>query len=744
MDATIESARLAPSASISGLRGEAIIAAGAVLVAGLTAMSALALNPRFFITDDYATYFMPSFREIARQLYAGHIPLITERLWNGGALIQEYQYAIFNPVSLTLYSIIGNVPNLATAAAIYSVFHIMLFAGGVYLLGRALGASAVHAALAAVVAPTSSAVFYWGAANWIPTLVSSAWLAWAWGFLVLTYRRPSWAPAAALTTALTLLSGWPFANLALAVSAITGAALFVDRGDRTQAHQAVAVVFALIVGGLLAMPAIVPLEIYLSYTGRSVGGGAWATPLSALLEVGMPNFIDSWKVFTGAVDIVPHQTVYVAWFVPLALLNADFRKLMGKPGPLLVGILVIVYAMLSMLPGFWQYRWMFRMLPYFQLAILILSSIALTRAAADGKGWSVGITAAFIGAEVWVAMCAAPALWYIDLLAGYSIGALLFLTVRDRGKFGLRWSLLALGLYLATFWVALWSEVGGETGGRYPHYPNAWSPPVASEIPAEPVVAGPTRYAIFPPLTALDPGQRFWSAFTPGNTGLEHKGTTIVGYSPIGARPYAEHLCFGHLGATSCDDIVARVSRPVGETGEPLLDLMSVDQVIIQRKSDADAFRAARPTWREQRGAAGEWRFTRPQSLGPAPWSTRGVSATVRSASSDRIEMTVENRSMKAGRLSLSRAWYPGWRATLNGKDLEVRPISGFILAVDIPANSAGALTVSFWPAGLSEGLALAAVGALLLAAYLMWPGLLYWPGAVLQRLVRRPTEALA
>ena len=68
---------------------------------------------RFFLTDDYATYFMPGFSEIARLLGQGHFPLLTDRIWNGGALLQEYQYAVFNPVSMLLYVVLGQLDDLA-------------------------------------------------------------------------------------------------------------------------------------------------------------------------------------------------------------------------------------------------------------------------------------------------------------------------------------------------------------------------------------------------------------------------------------------------------------------------------------------------------------------------------------------------------------------------------------------------------------------------------------------------------
>src|SRR5258708_12341894 len=126
---------------------------------------------------------------------------------------------------MLLYMALGQLEDLATAAAVYSVLHIGILAGGAFFLCRVLGCAPRHAFLAAVLAPLADWIFYWGATNWIPALVSMAWLVWAWGFLVLTFRRPAFAPAAAACVALTLLSGWPFADLGLLLSILVPAEL---------------------------------------------------------------------------------------------------------------------------------------------------------------------------------------------------------------------------------------------------------------------------------------------------------------------------------------------------------------------------------------------------------------------------------------------------------------------------------------------------------------------------------------
>ena len=201
----------------------------AAAVAVAAAAAALIVSPRYFFTDDYTTQFVPVFREVARLLGQGHFPLITDRIWQGGALVQEYQYAVFNPVSVLLYVAAWRLDDLRVFAATFSLIHIFILAAGAYFVCRILGCARRHAFLAAVLTPLSDWIFFWGATDWIPGLVSMAWIVWAWGFLILTFRRPVFMPAAAIAVALTITSGWPFADLALLVSVLVAARVLLAR-----------------------------------------------------------------------------------------------------------------------------------------------------------------------------------------------------------------------------------------------------------------------------------------------------------------------------------------------------------------------------------------------------------------------------------------------------------------------------------------------------------------------------------
>lgn len=692
-----------------------LCAAGAVLVAS----SVLLHSPRFFYTDDYQTYFMPAFREIARLIGTGQLPFITDRLWQGGAFLAEYQLAVLNPFSLSLYVLIARMADAAAAAAVFSLAHIAVMAGGVYVLCRALGCRPRHAVFAALIAPTSDWLFYWGAANWVVALVSMAWLPWALGLLALAARDQRWFIPAVLAVAIFLTSGWPFGMLALAVAVAVASLTTLGGAAGLFSAARLRVYGALLAGGLLAAPAVLPLFPYLIFSERPFDAFKWQGDLASLSGIGMPYFITEWRAFDARPQLVSMPMVYVAWFIPVLLLNARWREMWRTPAERTLLVLAASFAVLSMLPYVGHFRWMFRLFLYYDLCLVVLAAVLCTRQAADAAKWRVLPTAAALGYPLLLAVVTVPGHWLWYLASTALVAALIAASLLVR-RFGRgAWLALAVGSNVA---IVLGVNAAYLAGG-YPLYPNRWvSPFTLAE--AETVDRPARQLALFQPFGYRDPGEAFWRAFMPGNTPLFANVISVNGYSPFTFRSYRDAFCFVHLAAIRCDDVVARITRPVGFPRKNLLDLMRIDRVVIAEASVAAAFAAqAGSGWHAAAGPGGATRFSRqpPQALpDPVSWASPGLDvASVVEASPRRISLDIRNADGKAGRIVLARAWYPGWRARLGGDEVEVEVVEGILLAARLPPGRSGRLVFDYWPAGFWPGLWLAAAGLLLVLAVL-------------------------
>ena len=96
------------------------------------------LNRRAFFNDDTQQQFAPMFMAIGRALAHGHWPTLTLQILNGGALVDEYQYGLFNPFTLLACLVISPLNDQAVAGAVFVGLHYAVLASGAYVPGPEL------------------------------------------------------------------------------------------------------------------------------------------------------------------------------------------------------------------------------------------------------------------------------------------------------------------------------------------------------------------------------------------------------------------------------------------------------------------------------------------------------------------------------------------------------------------------------------------------------------------------------
>ncbi len=702
----------------TGLRTE--ILCGLLAAALSIAIAAIPLirSRGFYFTDDDQTYFMPGFLEIARLLKAGELPFLSPRVFQGGSLLAEYQYAVLHPVCLLLYLALDAIPRMDDAASLYALVHIGILAGGVFHLARVVGAHRTAAILAGVSGATSMWLIYWGATNWIPALVSAAWMAWAVALLLRTYGSPAAMPAAAIAVALTILSGWPFADMALlAGSGLCVAAAFLRTRDlRRCARPAI----SLAIGLMLAMPAVLPLAAFLQHAARQPVGPAslhvMQASLTTVLTFGLPIFPNAWRGFGGLMIHVSPPMQYVSWWVPLALINADWARLKTQAGSAAALVLAAtgLFALLAMAPGVWQLRWSFRMLPYMQIGLVIVAAWSISQ---PGHVWrwrrTIGIVAAgsAIAAFQEAELLSVQATVAVDLLCITALVCLLQLRAPRT------WIPAVLAGHAFMFAVVT-SLV--PHSGMVPF----WSPPPERGTYAVPPLAGgDTNLLLFDrAIFFADDGRKLTEAvfreLRHGTTSILG-GPSVTGYSPIRSAGLAS-LCFDYIGSI-CPEGVARLLAVDPTTGASFIDLARVTRVQAQTGDLARSFAdLAGPGWRSHEDEVSV-RFERENAVPPGPGSVSQMTGDLRvlgAAESARRASLDLAPSTQGGRIVWARNWFPGYVARWNGSAVPVEIVNGVFPSVTVPPGPGGTLVLTYRPAGLDVGLALAGLAAL------VWSGL--------------------
>lgn len=683
------------------------------ILAVATAAIPLVHEPAFYFTDDYQSYFLPGFLEIARLIKAGEMPFLTPRLFQGGAFLAEYQYALFNPVSVLLYLALDGFARLDRAAAFFALVHVGLLAGGTHALARVVGVSRPASVLAGLTAATSGWIIYWGAITWIPGLVSAAWLSWAAAALIRTYRTASFVPLAVGAVYLTIASGWPFSDAAIIVGVVAGLPLAFWAGRNWRACARTA--FAAGLGGLLAAPSWMPLAAAIGTSSRqpeSLFNEMLSTPPAVLLAIGVPIWPETWLGFNGWMMHAVPPAQYVSWWVPASLVNASWARLRQPEGRTLALLLAVtgVLAVLAISPGVSQLRWPFRFLPYVQIGFTIVAAWFVTR-----DRWAPRPTLALIVFGGAVALARDPDLFTLQIALTALVAQAAVLALRKEGTERLVFiaasHIVGFGLLTALM------PFNGQLG--------TWpAPMVRSAYVAPPLHPGDTFMVLHgnEHFQAPMPPKVRAAVFTElphSNTALLTGAAAVSGYSPMPARGF-EAICLQRIG-TTCPEAAERLARLDPVTGASTLDLARVVRVAAERGLRADKFAAvAGPSWTRRTGVTADL-FERPKAGPELPGTISAVPAGLQvSEAAEGAQLGQYGvASPKGGRVVWARAWYPGYVAYWNDAPLNVEIVNGFLVSAVVPAGK-GVLILRYTPAGLLPGIAISVLAALALASLMV------------------------
>ena len=189
-------------------------------------------------------------------------------------------------------------------------------------------------------------------------------------------------------------------------------------------------------------------------------------------------------------------------------------------------------------------------------------------------------------------------------------------------------------------------------------------------------------------------------------------------YTVIGYAAYTDDLLMNYHGLTPAGTLDRLFARDP-TTGQPLVDLMAIDNVQIWRHSVPDRHLENPPKgWTVANSDKYTLTWTRDssaQALGTPTWTSPGVTAEVVKNNNDSVELLVDNPTQADGQVVLSRLAWPGY--SVQGPASLADPLRGYLLRVTVPPNTNnGTVIVSFATPGLTLGYGTAAMAVILLA----------------------------
>ena len=768
--------------------------AGAATTGVLVVLFCLSLlrgNPGIFFNDDYQISILPVFADVARSWNAGHLPLLSPYSWACGNLAGEYQYGTFSVFINAVVVLVWKFSlTFAQQAAALSVAHLAVLAAGGYLLARERRLTAPLAGGVGLICALNGWEMGWGATDWFGALAANTWLPWCWWAFEVALKKGEgrteggWMRDAkggcgtrsggrgeaeggerqmeaergggwrerlrfllpAPFVYLLVAAGFPYTDVMLGLVTVWLAVReLVKNGWRWRIPFVLGMGWGL--GLMLSAPAWLSLLEAVHGSGRSqegVGAGnlAWTVPWRALPGLILPNWTVQWSDFAnkpcthGAVElaggIVPLVGVVAGLIVGGRKTWRALRWDLGLLGTVLL---------LCLLPSPGLFRWSFRWLPLFHLALALTGGRALLNLAAgrqqaaseiDG-GWkrgalaewskNPGVWATAAVVSTWVAMRIVHAnnpdprtdsltFWMLGVAVGWTAWEALPMRRSQR--------LWASAL-------AVLASLGGtyhyaETNTGLPIYPVPQSlkgmAPLSSERLYLSFYREPDRYY---KKEQVPPG--FGPVIRLGSMGMYAGVRMINGYSPIMSEGVGKVLHMETHG-----NVPEAVGGPLltGEAGEDgLLARLGVDGIIRTHDYQTPA-RPPEADWAmvhstdegdvyERRGGplarVRAWTSAEP---GGAP-TYAPASVRVVENSRQRVEADVGVPEGGAGALiAFSRPYYPGYRATFNGKRLAVGTFRGMLPTVEVPAGARGKLVLRYVPRAVVLGGVVAAAGVLL------------------------------
>ena len=707
----------------------------AVLVSAVVAVLAqipLLTNRFFYLWDDSAAEFLPVWHRIGTDLLAGHWNPLVPGMWNGGNFAAEALFGIWNPVELLDSVLTALTGDLLIAAIVIKTQFLVLLTLGIYAVCREYRAGRAAAAVVAVALPFSGFTLYFDAASWIAGLMGFAWTAHFW-WSARRYMRGRLNPAVPIVFGLLIVTtGNPYGLLGMVVVACALAVESLAAHDR---HAILRLAGVSAVAASAAALVFLPLVLSAAVTTRSPGSGIMNTGflvpgVGDLLNLSAPAYLPHSVSWHMAFWSVP--ATYLAWFIAPLAPWLDWRRVMRQPRTLIgVGLLAVVYLAMAVGPSqIWLFRWPLRVIEYAYLGLCIVLARALTAPPrTDLARRRTVATAVIILVGGYLSWSAQPGRAVTVIAATALVGALSWLMVR-KVRAGRPLSRLLIGGTVAVL---------GFQAVAFPANQNVtdWHPQhdVASMKQHFGTLYQGNTLMVGDPLTEADRlgRRRVWHDL-PGGSLLQVAGvTSLNNYTGVSYRAYMRHLCMSYYGGT-CQSLYTNLWRKDTDSPARLADLLRLQTVVVQTQQHVlDALKPpvvpgkkpAKPLtvpagWSVR---ALDDHTALLHRLKPLPWPDGRVSYTAASAhvtaddvASDGVGETV--RYTGSGEVRIAALLWPGWRATVDGRQVQLKGTDVGIIKVLLPPSRRGGSTLklSFRPPGYKIGEAMALLGLCLAA----------------------------
>jgi len=715
------------------------ITAGVIVVAFCLIL--LWHNPLAFWNDDYQLSVLPVFADMARSWSEGNWPILSPYSWVCGNLTGEFQYGTFSVFINAAVILIWKFPlTFPQQAAALSITHLFVLAIGAFLLARDRGFSIPLSTFVALVASLSGWIICWGATDWFGALGAFTWLPWVWwgAKRALDPQRTKWRflwPAPFVYLVVT--GGFPYTvlMLLLLIGWLSVKTMWERRerrdGRDTEVPPTLAMLpmlFGVALGFGLSAPAWLAILDLVQGSARELQSPAahwqWLVPPAALPGLILPCWTVNWADFSSR--YLPHTATELAsgLVAPAALIAGLLWR-----GRVLVKqikwelLLLLLVLLLCMIPTAGLFRWSFRWLPFFHLALAICAAEALQMAPRSATVATTTLGLVVLTAIAMLILRASgpyafPLVWiFIALAAGWYLSELALRDFEFRTWIPVSITFLA---FLTTYYFM-------PTNCGVPTY--NFSQELLKPAPLD---RARLYLSIYPwaELTycVANKPEPVGQTLRPGSTSMWAGLHFINGYSPVRPAGVAREFATSIHGEINPKVGSYLLNSQAGKDGE--LALLGVDGIVVARELDITPQPSSE--WEQivstdegrifHRRGAPLARVRSVASIDSRP-NEQFVASTISQIddSRNRVEVDVDvPNGDRSALLTFSRPYFRGYQARLGDQTLAVTSYRGLFPVIEIPAGTYGRLTLAYRPNWLIWGRAATIACALIIALSLL------------------------
>lgn len=690
-----------------------------VVVAVVAGVLRLIVNPSFYFADDTQLGALGQWYALGEHLLSGSLPLLDPGAWQGGNYLAEGQWGIISPVTWMIAVATRLAPDVLVVATVVKIAFLAIMALGTFLLAREFGADGPWSGVAGVLAPLGGFTVYMDAPSWVTGLMTTAFLPWAWWGLKRLERGRS--PFAFFITSFLLVTvGYVYGTIVLAlVLIVEGTLSAAERRWRTLGLVIGAAVWA----GLWAIVIYLPGVLTAPVTKRGDFSVAFAGFLSADLAdygaVASPSATASVLAWFGPTTQAP--LMYVSWILPLAVLFVPLGRRAWR-GLAALTIPAIGFFAVTLGPSdVGPLRWPLRFMPYLTIAVLVVIAVIASRGSMQRFGIR-RVTAAVIatGGFACLAWMVSPASGR-SILVSTAVQLAGLLAVVAAASIRTRWPSLVSPRAVVTVIILTTSLIlVGVQVRVFPVSPlHTYAVPTAAadlqrvldDASGDVMTVGDALEGRFDPLS--------YRERLIANLWYYSPASVMNVYTVIPFSAFADDLCIEIRGRT-CDQTMERLFSTDESTGEQIVDLLAVSEIVGYRATFPQPPSPMPAGWRLVDSDILTWRIARDApvpSAGAIVWSGDGTLVEVASATDTSVTLRVDAVGGDA-RVILSRLAWPGYE--VQGATL-AHPVRDYLLTVDLSGVAPGdKVTVRFKPPGAPFIVAAAAAAVMLLIGWVL------------------------